>query len=72
MSDANLLYWDSDFEIVLELIETHPDINLEEIGLEQLYEWVIALPNFADDPALANERILKDILIQWYEATNDG
>jgi FeS assembly protein IscX len=72
MSDFNPLYWDATFEIVLDLSEAHPDAVIEEIGLDQLYQWIIELPNFADDPALVNERILKDILTEWYEATTDG
>ncbi len=71
MSELNSLFWEYTYEIVLALMAAHPDAAIEEIGLEQLYQWIIALPGFADDPALVNERILKDILTEWYEA-QDG
>lgn len=61
------LYWDSSYEIVLSLRELYPDVDVETVGTDQLYRWVIALPNFADDAELANEGILNDILREWYE-----
>ena len=45
-------------------------MDVETIGIEQLYRWVIALPDFADEPELANESILNDILREWYEEVN--
>ena len=70
MSQSNKLYWDATYEIVLSLIDNHPDANLDEMGLQQLYELIVALPGFADDPELANEGILTDILREWYEEIN--
>jgi FeS assembly protein IscX len=61
------LYWEHSYEIVLALIEAHPDADLDALGLEQLNQWIIALPNFADDPDVVNEAILIDILKEWYE-----
>lgn len=61
------LYWDSSYEIVLQLMDTYPEVDLDSVGIEQLFEWIIALPNFADDPKLANEGILHAILREWYE-----
>lgn len=51
-------------------MESHPDLDLDTVGIEQLYAWVINLPNFADDPSLANEAILNEILREWYEEGN--
>ena len=70
MSQLNKLYWDATYEIVLSLIDNHADANLDEMGLQQLYDLIVALPGFADDPELANEGILTDILREWYEETN--
>lgn len=61
------LYWDGSYEIVLMLMERYPDVDVEGVGLEQLYQWIIALPEFGDDPQLANDQILSDILREWYE-----
>lgn len=63
------LYWDSSYEIVLTLMDKYPDVNLDGLGLEDLNQWIINLPNFADDPVLVNDGILKDILREWYEET---
>lgn len=48
-------------------METHPGVDVESVGYQQLYTWIIALPDFADDPMLVNDSILKDILREWYE-----
>ncbi len=67
---GNPLYWDSSYEIVLQLIELYPEVDVEMVGTDQLYRWVIALPDFVDEPELANEGILNDILREWYEEVN--
>lgn len=64
------LYWESSYEIVLALMEEYPEFDVESVGMEQLYQMVIALPDFADDPELANEGILKQLLREWYEETS--
>ncbi len=64
------LYWEHTYEIVLALIETHPDADVDALGLDQLRQWTIALPNFADDPDIVTEAILIDILREWYEEQN--
>jgi FeS assembly protein IscX len=70
ISQSGKLYWDSTYEIVLNLMEVYPDIDIDGIGLEQLYGYVVNLPNFADDPELANDGILNEILREWYEEVN--
>ncbi|MBW4435704.1 MAG: Fe-S cluster assembly protein IscX [Pleurocapsa minor GSE-CHR-MK-17-07R] len=66
-TEQPLLYWDASYEIALALIETYPDVDVEDVGLEQLKTWVFSLPNFADNPDLVNDAILTDILREWYE-----
>ena len=70
--DVNPIYWDSSYEIVLRLIDAFPGVDVETVGTQQLYEWVVALPDFADDPSLANEGILNDILREWYEEVSSA
>ena len=65
-----MLYWESSYEIVLSLMDVYPDAVVDSVGIEQLYEWIIALPDFADNPELANESILTSILREWYEEVN--
>lgn len=66
-SQFNALYWEASYEIVLALMEAYTDVDLDCVGLDQLHQWIVALPDFADDPDLANEQILNDILREWYE-----
>lgn len=67
MPNINPLYWDSTYEIVLNLIGVYPQLNPDQVGIQQLLEMILALPNFADEPVLANEDLLVDILRVWYE-----
>ncbi len=69
-SQSGKLYWEATYEIVLTLKQTYPDIDLDAIGLEELYQYIVTLPDFADDPRLANDGILSEILREWYEEVN--
>lgn len=62
-----MLYWDGTYEIALRLIQAHPDADLKEVTLQKILEWTVALPDFADDPALVNDEILTAIYSDWYE-----
>lgn len=48
----------------------HPYIDVDSLGLAQLKGLIVALPNFADDPALANDELLSQILREWWEEVN--
>ncbi|MEM7801535.1 MAG: Fe-S cluster assembly protein IscX [Chloroflexota bacterium] len=61
------LYWESQYAIALALIERYPNQDPEQTGLHELADLITSLSNFCDDPALATERILKDIQITWFE-----
>ena len=67
MDEDRKLHWDATYEIVLRLKELYPEANLDTLGLQQLYDWILALPEFGDDPLLANDAILTDILREWLE-----
>ena len=64
------LYWDAIYEIVLALKASHPNENLEQVSLGDIFKWVTALPQFADDPELANDEILSGIYQEWFEEIN--
>jgi len=64
------LYWDGSYAIALSLKQAHPRVNLNVVTLNMLYNWVIALPNFKDDPTLANDDLLTAILQDWLEETS--
>jgi FeS assembly protein IscX len=65
-----MLTWDDSYSIALELIKRYPEENLEEISLNNIYLWTITLPEFQDDPTMANEGILMAIYQEWFEEVN--
>ncbi len=64
---TEFLNWEATYAVALALIASHPEVNLENVSLRMIYEWTLALPNFQDDPALANDDILLAIYQDWYE-----
>ncbi|MGQ0603977.1 MAG: Fe-S cluster assembly protein IscX [Anaerolineales bacterium] len=64
------LYWDSSYAIALRLMARYPDVDLDAVTLRMLYNWVIALPEFCDDPQLANDDLLDAIFQEWLEERN--
>lgn len=61
------LYWDGSYEIALHLMAAHPSVDIQDVSLQQIYEWALALPEFADDPALVNDELLQAIYQEWFE-----
>lgn len=65
-----MLTWDDSYAIALALRQQHPQIDLESVSLKTIYHWTVALPDFDDDPALANDDILAAIIQEWLEEAN--
>ena len=61
------LYWDSSYAIARRLIAAYPRVDLSTVTLNMIYNWVIALPDFVDDPQLVNDELLQAIYLEWYE-----
>ncbi len=61
------LKWEDAEDIALELIEEHPGVDPLTVRFTDLHKWVIALPEFADDPAKSNEGKLEAIQMAWHE-----
>lgn len=61
------LIWDASYAIAKALQEIHPNINMEEVSLQSIYQWTLALPGFDDDPELANDEVLMAIYKDWLE-----
>ena len=59
--------WDDSYAIACALKKDHPDVELEDVTLRMIYSWTIALEDFIDDPELANDQILTEILQEWLE-----
>jgi FeS assembly protein IscX len=65
------LNWESTYAIAIELNRLHPHAALDAVGLSQLYDWTVELPDFDDDPNLCNDEILMSIYQEWYEVALD-
>ena len=61
------LTWESTYAIARALQKAHPGVDLAEVSLGMIEAWTLELPNFEDDPALANEAILMRIYQDWFE-----
>ena len=61
------LNWESTYAIALALKSAYPQTNLEDVSLGQIYRWTLELPEFQDDPSLANDEILSAIYQDWLE-----
>ncbi len=61
------LTWEASYAIALELQRAHPDARLEDVSLQQIFDWTVNLQDFEDDPALCNDEILSSIYQEWYE-----
>jgi FeS assembly protein IscX len=64
------LYWDGPYAIARRLQATRPCVDLSQVTLDMIYNWVVALPEFQDDPQLANDDLLGAIFQEWYEETH--
>lgn len=68
--DGQAYTWDDTYAIALALKQLHPQVDLEQVSLNMIYEWTLALPGFADEPELANDGILTAIFQEWFEEVN--
>uniref|UniRef100_E6QTX9 FeS assembly protein IscX n=1 Tax=mine drainage metagenome TaxID=410659 RepID=E6QTX9_9ZZZZ len=59
--------WTDTQSIAIALLEMHPDIDPRYVRFTDLHAWVVALPNFADDPERSNEKILEAIQMTWID-----
>ena len=66
------LTWESTYGIAMELRRRHADAFIEDVSLRQIYQWTLELPEFEDDPALANDDILYAIYQDWFEENIHG
>lgn len=61
------LKWTDSLEIAIELDEAHPEADPTKVNFVDLNNWVMALPDFDDDPGHTGERILEAIQMAWIE-----
>ena len=68
---AKELTWSDADDIGILLSETHPTIDPLAIRFTDLHKYVIALPDFKDDPTKSNEAKLEAIQMAWLEEHNE-
>ncbi len=59
--------WIDSLEIAIQLADAHPDIDPKTIRFTDLREWVMALPEFDDEPNRSGEKILEAIQMAWID-----
>jgi FeS assembly protein IscX len=61
------IYWEPTYEIVLALMAAHPDVDVNGVGMQQLFDWIVA-----DNPTIVSDELLRDILREWYEESEEN
>ncbi|MCG5535681.1 Fe-S cluster assembly protein IscX [Ectothiorhodospira mobilis] len=61
------LKWTDTQEIAMALEDAHPDVDPRRVNFVDLRNWILALPDFDDDPAHSGERILEAVQLAWME-----
>ncbi|MEO7862452.1 MAG: Fe-S cluster assembly protein IscX [Nitrospirales bacterium] len=69
---AQKFMWSDTEDIAIRLQEEHPDLDPLTVRFTDLHAWVVALPEFKDDPKTSNEKKLEAIQMAWYEEYQDA
>ncbi|MFT7433961.1 MAG: FeS assembly protein IscX [Alphaproteobacteria bacterium] len=59
--------WTDVYDIAIELADNHEEVDPATVRFTDLRAWVIALPDFDDDPAHCGEKLLEAIQQAWIE-----
>ena len=59
--------WTDTRDIAIALSEKYPDTDPKSVRFTDLYQWVLQLPGFDDDPKRCGEKILEGIQMAWME-----
>ncbi len=66
------LMWADAEDIGIRLQEEHPELDPLTVRFTDLLAWIVALPDFKDDPQASNEKKLEAIQMAWYEEYQDA
>ena len=66
------LTWPDIEDIALALMDRHPGVDPLTVRFTDLHRWVTELPDFFDDAAKSNEKVLEAIQMAWYEEYQDA
>ncbi len=61
------MYWTDSQRIAEALFDKYPDIDPKIIRFTDLYQWILDLEGFQDDPHKCGEKILEAIQLAWIE-----
>ena len=59
--------WTDTRQIAEDLLAAHEQVDPQRIRFTDLYQWVLSLPGFQDDPQRCNEKILEAIQMAWID-----
>jgi FeS assembly protein IscX len=59
--------WTNTLDIVIALIEVHPDVDPQTVRFTDLHRWVTELDGFDDDVNRSSEKILEAIQMAWID-----
>ncbi len=59
--------WTDTREIAIALTDSRPEVDPTSVRFTDLYQWVLALPGFDDDPKRCGEKILEAIQQAWMD-----
>ena len=65
------LRWSDTYDLAIELAETKTDVDPLSVNFVDLRNWILALPEFDDDPDRCGEKILEAIQMAWIEELDD-
>jgi FeS assembly protein IscX len=66
------LKWQDTEDIAIRLVEEHPETDPLTVRFTDMHAWIVALPDFKDDPKKSNEKILETIQMAWHEEYQDS
>ncbi|RJG10280.1 Fe-S assembly protein IscX [Pseudomonas cavernicola] len=61
------LKWVDVQEIAIQLVDSRPGVDPRFVNFVDLHQWVLALPEFNDDPRHGGEKVLEAIQAAWIE-----
>ena len=64
---GKVIRWTDTQEIAEKLFDNNPELDPKTIRFTDLYQWIIDLDDFDDDPDKCGERILEAIQLAWIE-----
>jgi FeS assembly protein IscX len=65
------LSWSDAEDIGILLAEAHPEVDPLSVRFTDLHKYVVALPDFKDDPTKSNESKLEAIQMAWHAEVLD-